>query len=71
MEDNLIKKVTSINLMNMPDGLRLTFTYSTLNERGETVESNAKGSFVVNDEDMISAAERMFDAAASRIKQNV
>ena len=69
MEGNVIKKVTSINLTNMPEGLRLTFTYSILNEKGETVESNARGSFVVLDGEVVSAAEKLFEIANGRIAE--
>ena len=67
MNDNLINKITSINLTNMPEGLRLTFTYSTLNEKGETVESNAKGSFVLLDESAVSNADALFKLAEQRM----
>lgn len=50
MDENIVKKVTSINLTNMPEGMRLSYTYSKFNAQGETLSSNERGSFVILDD---------------------
>lgn len=50
MDENIVKKVTSINLTNMPEGMRLSYTYSKFNAQGETISSNERGSFVILDD---------------------
>lgn len=63
-----IKTVTSVNLTNMPEGLRLTFTYSEVTPEGNVVDSNKRGSFVVLDDETKKTAQSLFELAKSRIR---
>lgn len=77
MEKN-IKKVTSVELRNLSEGMRLSYTYSVLDESGKIIDSNIKGSFVVLDDmaveingeskSVTEAVNVLFKAASDKIK---
>lgn len=43
-------KVTGFNVMDVPEGTRIGFTYSEVTEEGKITRQNAKGSMIVFDE---------------------
>lgn len=45
----MLNKITDINIKPMPEGLRIIYTYSTVDEEGRIIDTNAKGTFVVLD----------------------
>lgn len=73
-----IKKVTSVELRNLSEGMRLSYTYSVLDESGKIIDSNVKGSFVVLDDMIVEingesksvteAVNVLFKAASDKIK---
>lgn len=77
MEKN-IKKVTSVELRNLSEGMRLSYTYSVLDESGKIIDSNIKGSFVVLDDmaveingeskSVTEVVNVLFKAASDKIK---
>lgn len=49
----MIKKITDLNIKDLSEGTRLSFTYSIIDgNTGKIIDSNAKGSFIILD-DMI------------------
>jgi len=44
-----VKKVTNFNYQIVQEGIRLSYTYSELNDDGDIVNSNNKRSFIVTD----------------------
>ncbi len=46
----MVRVITGFNVINAPNGQRLGFTYSEMNEDGKTVKDNYKGSMIVLDE---------------------
>lgn len=47
-------KVTNFNYQIVPEGVRLSCTYSELNEDGDIVSSNNRTSNLVQDEDVLN-----------------
>lgn len=45
-----IKKITNFNYMPVQEGVRLSYSFSELNEDGNIISSNNKSSFIVQDE---------------------
>lgn len=46
-------KVTSFNYQVVQEGVRISFSYSELNEDGDIISSNNRKSFILTDEEMI------------------
>lgn len=73
----MIKKITFIDIRNLPEGTRLSYTYSVLDESGKIIDSNVKGSFVVLDnmtveingeqKNVMEAANILFKAASEKL----
>lgn len=73
----MIKKITFIDIRNLPEGTRLSYTYSVLDEGGKIIDSNVKGSFVVLDnmtieingeqKNVMEAANILFKAASEKL----
>lgn len=49
-----MNKITNFNYQIVQEGVRLSYTYSTLNEEGDIINSNNKKSFIVTDEDIMN-----------------
>lgn len=47
-------KVTSFNYQIVQEGVRISFSYSELNEDGDIISSNNRKSFIISDEDMLA-----------------
>lgn len=44
------KILTAFVSMNSPEGERITYTYSEVDEKGSTISQNNKGSFILFDQ---------------------
>lgn len=74
-----VKKITFIDVKNLPEGTRLSYTYSIIDEdTGKIIDSNAKGSFVILDnleiefngvnKNVLEAANILFKAAENKLQ---
>ena len=64
--------ITSINFTNLSDGLRMSCTYSQVQNSkglGKTVKQNATASFVVLDEGIKETVKQLFELAAKGIAE--
>ena len=55
-----MKKLTSTTLLDRPEGMTVSYTYSTIDENGQVTERNVRKSYVVMDQeelDLISKLE--------------
>lgn len=50
----LLNKVSGFNYQIVQEGIRLSYTYSELNEDGDIISSNNKKSFIVTDDTILS-----------------
>ena len=74
MNEQEIKRLTSIDLRERPEGVRL----SVINESGKIIDNNIRGSFVILDDmsieisgeskSVIEAAKVLLKAAADKLK---
>ncbi len=46
-----MKKVTNYSYQIVQEGIRLSYTYSELNDNGDIISSNNRKSFIVTDEE--------------------
>lgn len=51
----MVTKITSFTAHQTAEGMRLTFTYSVINEDGALVKSNQRATLIVMDEDINTA----------------
>lgn len=67
-----MKKITSFTSFNTADGLRLSYTYSEINEEGIIIRSNVRRDLVVVDKDLKKELDDVFDFLNNResIKEN-
>jgi|GEM_PF-4948540 hypothetical protein len=63
------KVITAITLSNLPAGTGLSYTYDTLNEKGEPVSTNNKGFFYVRDEALKAKITDIFNAAKAHLSK--
>ena len=78
MNEQEIKRLTSIDLRERPEGVRLSYAYSVINESGKIIDNNIRGSFVILDDmsieisgeskSVIEAAKVLLKAAADKLK---
>ncbi|MGO5073294.1 hypothetical protein ACTQ4K_04935 [Clostridium sporogenes] len=55
MEQNKIKKLTGIAVINRAEGKRIAYTYSELdNNTGDIIQDNVKNSFIALDERLLA-----------------
>ena len=49
-----MKTITNFSKINTIEGTRISYTYSEINEKGQLVSQNNKGSFVVVDKEILN-----------------
>lgn len=50
----MVKKITSFTAHQTAEGMRLTFTYSIIDENGNLVKSNVRATLIVLAEEILS-----------------
>ena len=55
----MIKKVTSYTAHQTAEGMRLTFTYSLIDEEVNLVKSNVRATLIVLDEEILGNIEKI------------
>lgn len=60
MEQNKIKKLTGIAVINRAEGKRIAYTYSELdNNTGDIIQDNVKKSFIALDERLLATIKEL------------
>ena len=62
----MIKKITSFTAHQTAEGMRLTFTYSVIDNNGNVKKSNARATTIVLDEQMLSAIDNINSFLSSK-----
>lgn len=54
-----MKKITSFTHLKTGEGDRIVYTFSELSELGEITSQNNKGGFVINDDELTAAIDKI------------
>lgn len=65
----MIKKITSFTAHQTAEGMRLTFTYSLIDEDGNLVKSNARATLIVLDEEILGNIEKISEFLYNKIPE--
>lgn len=65
----MVTKITSFTAHQTAEGMRLTFTYSVINEDGNLVKSNQRATVIVLDEDINTAIGKVNAWLLSKVPQ--
>jgi hypothetical protein len=63
----MVTKITSFTAHQTAEGMRLTFTYSVINEDGNLVKSNQRATVIVLDEDINTAIGNVNEWLLSKV----
>ena len=63
-----MKKITSITILNRPEGLTNSYTYSVINDEGIVTERNKRESYVITDEEELSTVDVLKNKVKNRLK---
>lgn len=62
MEQNTIKRLTGIAVINRAEGKRIAYTYSELDPNtGDIIQDNVKNSFIALDDEFLKAIKSVED----------
>ena len=56
-----MKQISGFSVIGINNGLRLTYTYDDLNDKGELISENVRKSLYIVDNDVKNAAQLIFD----------
>ena len=65
----MVTKITSFTAHQTAEGMRLTFTYSVINEDGALVKSNQRATLIVMDEDINNAIGNVNNWLLNKVPQ--
>lgn len=65
----MVTKITSFTAHQTAEGMRITFTYSVINEDGNLVKSNQRATVIVLDEDINAAIGNINDWLLRKVPQ--
>lgn len=65
----MIKKITSFTAHQTAEGMRLTFTYSLINEDGSVEKSNARATTLVLDSEILNSISEITDFLINKIPE--
>ena len=65
----MIKKITSFTAHQTAEGMRVTYTYSVIDEEGNVVKSNARATTIVLDENILLSIESINDFLYNKIPE--
>ena len=63
----MVTKITSFTAHQTAEGMRLTFTYSVINEDGNLVKSNQRATVIVLDNDINAAIGNVNEWLLSKV----
>ncbi|NFP92421.1 hypothetical protein [Clostridium sporogenes] len=62
MEQNTIKRLTGVAIINRAEGKRVAYTYSEVDENtGDIIQDNIKQSFIALDDEFLKAIKAVED----------
>lgn len=64
-----IKKITSFTAHQTAEGMRLTFTYSIIDEEGNVIKSNARATTIVLDTEILGNISNINDFLLNKIPE--
>lgn len=64
-----IKKITSFTAHQTAEGMRLTFTYSIIDEEGSVIKSNARATTIVLDTEILGNISDINDFLLNKIPE--
>lgn len=65
----MIKKITSFTAHQTAEGMRVTYTYSIIDEYGNVIKSNARATTIVLDEDILLSINSINDFLYNKIPE--
>ena len=66
---SMIKKITSFTAHQTAEGMRLTYTYSMIDENGNLVKSNARATLIVLAEEILTNIENISEFLYAKIPE--
>ena len=63
-----MKKLTSITLLNRPEGVTVSYTYSTIDEQGQVTERNVRKSYVILDQEELELYTKLEEKVNKRLQ---
>lgn len=61
-------KVTGVSFVQTPEGLRVAYTYSKIDDNGNVTQSNVRGSYIDDSTETAAFLSGLFDAILARIE---
>lgn len=65
----MTKKITSFTAHQTAEGMRLTFTYSIIDESGNVVKSNARATTIVLNDEILGKIEKLNSFLLNKIPE--
>lgn len=65
----MTKKITTIGFVRAADGLRVTYAYSKLDDAGNTLSANNRGSYVDDSAETAEMVQTLQDAILAHIEE--
>lgn len=61
-------KVTGVSFVQTPEGLRVAYTYSKIDDNGNVTQSNVRGSYIDDSAETADFLSGLFDTILARIE---
>ena len=61
-------KVTGVSFVQTPEGLRVAYTYSKIDDNGNVTQSNVRGSYIDDSAETAAFLSGLFDTILARIE---
>lgn len=61
-------KVTGVSFVQTPEGLRVAYTYSKIDDNGNVAQSNVRGSYIDDSDETSDFLSGLFDTILARIE---
>lgn len=61
-------KVTGVSFVQTPEGLRVAYTYSKIDDNGNVAQSNVRGSYIDDSAETADFLSCLFDTILARIE---
>lgn len=65
-----MKKVTGVSFVHAPEGLRVAYSYSELDDNGNVISSNNRSSYINTDDDVAEFVMNIESKILERIEKN-
>ena len=65
-----MKKLTSITILDRPEGITVSYIYSTINEDGQITERNVRKSYIVMNEEELNIIKQIKEKVDLKLQAN-